>query len=98
MTSTRAIPLIFAVAALGSAGCAGSTKTYVNKGAAMEPTIHCTRPNPGCEGENDDRVEAEEVESDELERGDIVLFETPPQALELCGVGGRFIKRIVGLP
>jgi signal peptidase I len=28
-------------------------------------------------------------------RGEIVVFETPPKA---CGVGGTFVKRVIGLP
>ena len=31
-------------------------------------------------------------------RGDIVVFDTPAKALEACGAGGTFVKRIIGLP
>ena len=32
------------------------------------------------------------------ERGEIVVFKTPPQAQAKCGAGGTFVKRIIGLP
>ena len=32
------------------------------------------------------------------ERGDIVVFNTPPRAAEQCPPAGTFVKRIVGLP
>jgi signal peptidase I len=32
------------------------------------------------------------------DRGDIVVFDTPPGARERCGAGGVFVKRIIGLP
>ena len=31
-------------------------------------------------------------------RGEIVVFDTPPEALQACGAGGTFVKRLVGLP
>jgi signal peptidase I len=31
-------------------------------------------------------------------RGDIVVFKTPPRAAEKCGVGGDYVKRLIGLP
>ena len=32
------------------------------------------------------------------QRGEVVVFETPPQARAECGAGGTFVKRIIGLP
>ena len=32
------------------------------------------------------------------QRGDIVVFKTPPEAKIRCGAGGTFVKRIIGLP
>ncbi len=32
------------------------------------------------------------------ERGEIVVFETPPAAQQQCGAGGTFVKRLIGLP
>ena len=34
----------------------------------------------------------------DYDRGDIVVFETPPEAEAKCGAGGTFVKRIVGPP
>jgi len=64
----------------------------------MEPTLHCAKPAFGCEADEKDRVLAEEVEAGELRRGDIVFFETPPEANFRCGAGGTFVKRVIGLP
>ena len=32
------------------------------------------------------------------ERGQIVVFETPPAAAERCGAGGVYVKRLIGMP
>jgi signal peptidase I len=75
-------------------------KLYRIPSSSMEPTIHCARPAPGCTAGSSDRVAALRVEwpFDSVGRGDIVAFNTPPNAERLCGVGGTFIGRIVGLP
>lgn len=67
---------------------------------SMEPTLHCTG-EPGCEGGRfSDRVLANRFlyHLKEPERGDIVVFQTPPLAVERCGSGGTFVKRLVVLP
>jgi signal peptidase I len=68
--------------------------------ASMEPTLHCARPESGCEAGYSDRVLANRFiyHFRDPERGDIVVFETPPEALTRCGAGGTFVKRILGLP
>jgi signal peptidase I len=33
-----------------------------------------------------------------VKRGDVLVFVSPPAALEGCGASGKFIKRVVGLP
>jgi signal peptidase I len=68
--------------------------------ASMEPTLHCAEPMPGCLSGFSDRVLANRFiyRFRDPERGEIVVFETPPAALERCGAGGTFVKRIVGLP
>jgi signal peptidase I len=88
---------VVVVAVLTLAGCGGD-KSYRILGSAMEPTLHCAKPARGCEADEQDRVLAEEVEADELRRGDIVVFETPPAAEFRCGAGGTFMKRLIGLP
>ncbi len=68
--------------------------------SSMEPTLHCARPAAGCESRFSDRVLANRFiyHFTDPERGDVVVFETPPAAKAKCGAGGTFVKRIVGLP
>ena len=68
---------------------------------SMEPTLHCTG-EAGCEGSRfSDRVLANRLvyRVHEPERGDIVVFKTPPLAQQRCGPGGDvFVKRLIVLP
>jgi signal peptidase I len=66
----------------------------------MEPTLHCARPDSGCEARFSDRVLACRFcyHFWSPKRGDIIVFHTPPQAEEKCGAGGTFVKRLIGLP
>jgi signal peptidase I len=69
--------------------------------ASMEPTLHCAAPEPGCEAGTSDRVLANRFvyRFKDPERGDIVVFTTPPKAKELCpGPGDVFVKRLIGVP
>ena len=68
--------------------------------SSMEPTLHCARPAPGCEARFSDRVLANRFiyHFRDPERGEVVVFETPPSAKAKCGAGGTFVKRIIGLP
>jgi len=66
--------------------------------SSMEPTLRCARPAAGCSARVADLVVIALVRPSRLTRGDIVLFETPRLALLRCGAGGRFLKRIIGLP
>ncbi len=68
--------------------------------SSMEPTLHCARPDPGCEAGFSDRVLACRFCYDigSPKRGDIVVFKTPPLAAIRCGAGGTFVKRLIGLP
>jgi signal peptidase I len=68
--------------------------------SSMEPTLHCAAPEQGCEASSSDRVLANRFiyHFRDPERGDIVVFETPPQAAADCGAGGTFVKRLIGLP
>ena len=68
--------------------------------SSMETTLHCAKPAHGCEARFSDRVLANRFiyHFTEPERGDIVVFETPPAARTRCGAGGTFVKRLVGLP
>jgi signal peptidase I len=66
---------------------------------SMEPTLHCARPEPGCEGDRSDRVLANRFifHFRDPHRGEIVVFHSPPAAKAACS-GGIFVKRIIGLP
>jgi signal peptidase I len=68
--------------------------------SSMEPTLHCAEPQPGCLANYSDRVLANRFiyHFRDPHRGDIVVFKTPPEALQACGAGGTFVKRIIGLP
>jgi len=68
--------------------------------SSMEATLHCARPAPGCESRFSDRVLANRFiyHFRDPHRGDVVVFETPPEAKAKCGAGGTFVKRIIGLP
>ncbi len=68
--------------------------------SSMEPTLHCARPEHGCEARFSDRVLANRFiyRFKEPQRRDVVVFETPPAARLRCGAGGTFVKRLIGLP
>jgi signal peptidase I len=72
------------------------SRGYVVPSSSMEPTLHCARPAPGCEATRRDRVLA--FTHFGWGRNDLVVFHTPDAAVERCGAGGTFIKRVVGLP
>ena len=92
--------LALAAAAITLVGCSSDQDTRIFRvpSSSMEPTLHCARPGNGCEGKEMDRVAVRPYGDDDPERGDIVAFETPPSARQLCGAGGIYIKRVVGLP
>ena len=92
-----AITLGLAFAALVLLLATGTLKAYAIPSSAMEPTLHCARPAPGCEAGTKDRVVAL-TRFVSYERGDLVVFEAPEEAERRCGAGGTFVKRIVGLP
>jgi len=75
-------------------------KLYRIPSSGMEPTLRCAKPDPGCTAGRSDRVAALRVEwpFEGVGRGDVVFFDTPARAVERCGAGGTFVKRIVGLP
>ena len=68
--------------------------------SSMEPTLHCAAPGDGCEAGYSDRVLANRLiyHFREPQRGDVIVFETPPLAKQRCGAGGTFVKRLVVLP
>ena len=68
--------------------------------SSMEPTLHCARPETGCEARYSDRVLANRFlyHIRDPRRGEIIVFKTPPLAKIKCGAGGTFVKRLIGLP
>jgi signal peptidase I len=66
---------------------------------SMEPTLHCARPEPNCEGGRSDRVLANRFiyHFRDPKRGEIVVFHAPAAAKVVC-TGGIFVKRVIGLP
>ena len=66
----------------------------------MEPTLHCANTVSGCKSRVADRIIADRLvyRFHEPERGDIIVFESPPRVQVACDASGAFIKRIVGLP
>ena len=86
------------LAALAGLGVGGCSHIYRVPSSSMEPTLHCAKPGPLCRGKQDDRVVTRPVKPGALRRGDIVVFETPSKAEQLCGSAGTYIKRVIGLP
>ena len=68
--------------------------------SSMEPTLHCARPGQGCEARLSDRVLANRFiyHFRNPHRGEIVVFNTPKEAQDMCGASGTFVKRLIGLP
>jgi signal peptidase I len=66
----------------------------------MEPTLHCARPGPFCEARLSDRVLANRFiyHFRDPHRGEIIVFNTPKEAQQMCGASGTFVKRLIGLP
>ena len=76
---------------------------YKIPSASMEPTLHCARsagPASGCEAHFSDRVLANRFiyHLRDPNRGEIIVFNTPPAAQQMCGASGTFVKRLIGLP
>jgi signal peptidase I len=69
--------------------------------SSMEPTLHCARPEIGCEAATSDRVLANRFiyHFRDPRRAEIAVFHAPPNAQLRCpGGGGVYVKRIIGLP
>jgi signal peptidase I len=92
VTIAGAVAIVFAIKAW-------VVNPYRIPSSSMEPTLHCAG-SPGCEARLSDRVLANRFiyRFRSPRRGEIVVFETPPQAKARCGAGGTFVKRLIGLP
>ncbi len=77
-------------------------KPYRIPSSSMEPTLHCARPALGCQARFSDRVLAAKIvyRFRSPERGDIVVFTTPPATAQVCHTerSATFVKRLIGLP
>ncbi len=77
-------------------------KAYRIPSSSMEPTLHCPKPLPGCQGERADRVAVTRLAYalGDPGRGDLVAYVRPPSAAAVCGSGPSTtsIGRIVVLP
>jgi signal peptidase I len=77
-------------------------KPYRIPSSSMEPTLHCARPALGCKARFSDRVLAAKIvyRFRSPERGDIVVFKTPPRTAQVCHTerSATFVKRLIGLP
>jgi signal peptidase I len=94
LTIAGAIAIVLAVKAY-------VVNPYRIPSSSMEPTLHCAPFGAGCEaGRFPDRVLANRLllHFQEPERGDIIVFDTPPLAEARCGAGGTFVKRLIVLP
>ena len=74
-------------------------KPYRIPSPSMEPTLHCAKPVSGCLARVADRVIANRLvyRFHEPRRGDIVVFKASTRVKAACGVGGTYVKRVVGL-
>jgi signal peptidase I len=65
--------------------------------ASMERTLRCARPADHCTERFNDRILADRLayRFGHPRRGQIVVFHAPAHA---CGIGGTFVKRLIGLP
>jgi signal peptidase I len=89
--------LAIAIVTLIAVVATGTMKLYAIPTSAMEPTLHCPRPFPGCESDAKDRVAAL-TRFVSYGRGDIVVFRASEAVQSACGVAGTFVKRLIGLP
>jgi signal peptidase I len=75
-------------------------KPYRIPSSSMEPTLHCAKPGAWCEGHFSDRVLVNRLSYRfaSPKRGQIVVFDAPAKAAQVCGEGGTYVKRLIGLP
>jgi signal peptidase I len=75
-------------------------KPYRIPSSSMEPTLHCAKPGSWCEGRFSDRVLVNRLafRFDAPRRGQIIVFDAPAKAEQVCGEGGTYVKRLIGLP
>ena len=99
------VAIDWTVTIAGAIGIVLAIKTWVVNpyripSSSMEPTLHCGGQASGCLTRFSDRVLACRFcyHLRKPRRGEIVVFNTPPAAQTMCGAGGVFVKRLIGLP
>ena len=79
-----------------------TSKLYRIPSSAMEPTLHCPRPDLGCRADEADRIVVSRVlyKMRDPKRGDIVAYRLPEAGAARCGSlpGATFIHRIAAVP
>lgn len=67
---------------------------------SMEPTLACAKPTTGCTARFNDRVIVAKIvyRFRDPRRGEIAVFQAPPDAKRLCTEGGTYLKRVIGVP
>jgi signal peptidase I len=101
----RPLKIVLLLLAIGGAAVllvGVTSKVYRIPSSAMEPTVHCPRPNLGCRADEADRIAVSRVlyTFRDPERGDVVAYRMPRLGAQRCGgqEGATFLHRIVGLP
>jgi signal peptidase I len=110
IAAAAVVAVVFVVEGCGGKHASSGDSTAVTQtetngilSAAMEPTLHCGWPTPGCTASSPDRVVVEEPVR-EVKRGDLVVFYMPAAAVKACGLDRTFftraklVKRVIGLP
>ncbi len=99
------ITLDWIITIVGAVAIVYALKLYVVNpyripSSSMEPTLNCAKPGQGCLGDSSDRVLACRIclQFSDPSRTDVVVFNTPKAAARVCGEGGTFVKRVIGLP
>lgn len=99
------VTIDWTVTIAGAIGIVFAIKTWVVNpyripSSSMEPTLHCARPGSACLARFSDRVLACRFcyHLRKPHRGDIVVFNVPERAEDVCGSGGVFVKRLIGAP
>src|SRR5436190_21661114 len=93
----RAFAIAAGVFFLAGCGTDEDTHKYRVPSSSMEPTLHCARPDVGCQAGEMDFVATHPFGSHKPTRGDIVVFRTPALARLKFGSGGTFMQRLIVL-
>ena len=95
----RAVQAVAVAIALAVLAIPFVFKAYRMPTAAMQPTLRCAKPNPGCTASSSDRVAAIRFFAQDAGRGDIVAFRLTARGSQQCGSpeGSTFVSRVVAV-